>query len=914
MNLFGEQINELKRRFAEQHPRLASQFPVYFLTVLVRKRNPDDTLQLNGAMQEKFSRAAHHFIRDDDSIDVAGMTADEFRSLVMEFVVQCIDYAISSSGELESDSGKLREFLESFTRALNHQLGDDGSSTDNKPMSDIANGMGTAKQQVIGVVGSILGKSGSRITKNNVTREEDPYGYIETWIDISDEDAYAMLLHDLLISYFHTQQFFQRLRRTTKQLGGTFGRIVALANPKSDSLVYSLFGEADLVAAINIQYPGRIQRFAGHLEGGFDILINTAIAVANGLACYFEDSEDPLYDEDLIYEGEIPFDYFDSATPDLVVGVIPHRDRIRPNKLASRFNYGRGSTRSEVAYLEYVQSLLGDSGRAVIGISNHFLDSSEGRTLRRTLTENDLLEKVYAIPADPKSMGSVNSAVIVLSKAKEMPGLVTFDGDGDRYVQNDVATQEILLNDGDWRPSRYAHRDRAELQKIFDNTRYPIRTLGEFVDGSIVGTTVSRDDRRFLATKAGLGEELLPFVRVSDLLSKDVSQTFRVDDLRHWATLRKSRRIIDFPAVLVSKIGTNLKPTYFEYNGAPLVIGTDVVALRVKPNVNLRYFLAQLNSRLVQIQLEMVSSGNVIRRVSVNDLLKIKLPFPPIEEQDQMALELTALAFEKAKVLEQKKEAEVETKATEYNIVAAISHNLNQKLGSIENDFDTIFRFLKDKQESGEKLLFSELIRRVQPGEALDRIPTLAKISDRLRDNLDSVYGTLKSVEGILQKQHADVELTDIARFIRTEVKDRFESPMLQISLNAPKKAFHVPIDRLAFRDALDNLLNNAQKHGFIEKDRIYHVNFSISRHESETGITQLRIVYKNDGTPFPKGFSFDEYKRLAARAGRTKGSGIGGFYIARVIDLHGGEFNEIRDAFDVSEFPVQFEILLPTE
>jgi type I restriction enzyme M protein len=81
-----------------------------------------------------------------------------------------------------------------------------------------------------------------------------------------------------------------------------------------------------------------------------------------------------------------------------------------------------------------------------------------------------------------------------------------------------------------------------------------------------------------------------------------------------------------------------------------------------------------------------------------------------------------------------------------------------------------------------------------------------------------------------------------------------------------------------------------------------------------ETGAEYVRVIFKNDGRPFPNGFSFEEYKRLGGRAGKNKASGLGGFFINRVIDLHGGQFNYISvNPNSIDPFKVQFEILLPT-
>ena len=80
---------------------------------------------------------------------------------------------------------------------------------------------------------------------------------------------------------------------------------------------------------------------------------------------------------------------------------------------------------------------------------------------------------------------------------------------------------------------------------------------------------------------------------------------------------------------------------------------------------------------------------------------------------------------------------------------------------------------------------------------------------------------------------------------------------------------------------------------------------------EDKTSTKFARIIYKNDGKPFPKNFSFEHYKQFSNKAGITQGTGIGGYVINKVIELHDGRFNFLSPT---DSFTVNFEILLPLE
>ncbi len=88
---------------------------------------------------------------------------------------------------------------------------------------------------------------------------------------------------------------------------------------------------------------------------------------------------------------------------------------------------------------------------------------------------------------------------------------------------------------------------------------------------------------------------ILPYVRVSDLAKNEFAFDLDIFNIKRTISSEKVHKntIIDFSSILVSKIAPKLKPTYFKFSGQPIVIGSDVIALKIKENVNVEYFLTQ---------------------------------------------------------------------------------------------------------------------------------------------------------------------------------------------------------------------------------------------------------------------------------------------------------------------------------
>ncbi len=565
----------------------------------------------------------------------------------------------------------------------------------------------------------------------------------------------------------------------------------------------------------------------------------------------------------------------------------------------------------EVAYIELMLLMTKDNGKVIAVVPDNFLVNDENNFFRKKYLENDLVERIISLTKNAAS-------IIILNKEKlfQNKGFVIFDGkDDDRLEETKVSIDEILsTNNYDWRAVRYALKEIKEVTSIL--SKYPqneVKKIKDLVEFSTSGHYYSNIDNT-----VGSSSELLPYVRVSDLVQNENEFDLNISKIKRKISQEKvlTSTIIDFSAVLVSTFALNLNRTYFEFTGQPIIIGSDIIALKMKEDVNVEHFLLQLHSRLVQTQVKAMSSGATINRITKEDFLNIKIILPSLEEQQRQILEMRGVIEERAIAQEKIAKAEEQIEAIEYEVIANMNHSLKNKLGVIINDYDTLVRFLQRKERTNSAVSFNDTIRPVFEGENVADVDTIKLITERLKNNL---LDTSKVFNTSLKLQTRELNKTpvELVSYFRNELKSLYAGQNFKIEIVAkPGLKINISIDKEVFKEAIDNLINNAKSHGFVEKDREYKIVFELSKtgevfdEDSETVKNYARIIYKNDGKPFPKGFSFNDYVRYSSKAGKTQGTGIGGAVIDRIIKLHEGKFNEIPTD-ENSLFSVQFEILL---
>lgn len=92
------------------------------------------------------------------------------------------------------------------------------------------------------------------------------------------------------------------------------------------------------------------------------------------------------------------------------------------------------------------------------------------------------------------------------------------------------------------------------------------------------------------------------------------------------------------------------------------------------------------------------------------------------------------------------------------------------------------------------------------------------------------------------------------------------------------------------FHRLVNNILNNAKRHGFTDpnnKDYVVQINTSIN---AESGMYQ--IDFRNNGNPLPEGMNKMRYGIKGEKAGKTAGTGLGGNYVKSFVEHYGGDYD----------------------
>ncbi len=204
------------------------------------------------------------------------------------------------------------------------------------------------------------------------------------------------------------------------------------------------------------------------------------------------------------------------------------------------------------------------------------------------------------------------------------------------------------------------------------------------------------------------------------------------------------------------------------------------------------------------------------------------------------------------------------------NFLASVSHELNSPLSSIK--------------------LFAQTLRRPDL-KASDRLDFVNKI-------LFDVERLQRLIANILRSADADsredelqvvVQRVDLATYLRDFIHDAnrlHASSGLEITFSGDSE-MHLELDRLMFRQVLDNLVDNAVRyHG----DSPPHVEINVQR---VGGWAEIRIIDQGLGVSdadLPKLFErfFRAHSEVYGQR-RSPGTGIGLYVVRSIVEAHGG-------------------------
>ena len=205
-----------------------------------------------------------------------------------------------------------------------------------------------------------------------------------------------------------------------------------------------------------------------------------------------------------------------------------------------------------------------------------------------------------------------------------------------------------------------------------------------------------------------------------------------------------------------------------------------------------------------------------------------------------------------------------------------VQEHLNHQLIRFRNalsHLSEIIDHLSDEEKFGEPERFS----------LIDYFEKL--ISESVNNNFDMAFNIdSDAVEGYLKKKLYDY-INHMTVFAKAKDK---ESKIGEYSFPTNwSYAFIAPLD---FDRMVQNILENARKHGFTDPTRTdYMIWINLSVDEKRD---MFKIDFLNNGTPLPYGMTKTRYGLKGEKAGLTGETGSGGYIVKSIITHYGGDYD----------------------
>ncbi len=559
----------------------------------------------------------------------------------------------------------------------------------------------------------------------------------------------------------------------------------------------------------------------------------------------------------------------------------------------------------EFLFIQGIKS-LSDNGKLIALFAETFVSNGgEEYRIRKYLVEEDLIDTVILPPNNLLFETDLSNIILILVKTKKFPGRVRFVN-ARNFIKDKESKEKVLdtyslnsfinSNKEENNIVKFASNEQIRNNEyILDVKRYLLKEIDGIKLGDIL--KLVKGQRRNLPQKGKL-------IDLNDL--KDDKFDFTLDVSKIEETEVKSPYdcfISDSCLLLATAWSSKLMPTFFEFKDEPIFIWDSISAFKINERrVDKAYLINELHADYVQEQLNAYLLSDSFPDISINDLLRIVIKLPSIKEQ-RAKIQGVYESYEEIKSLQQKINTLTHDMAKgQTNEFASLKHTLGRPRQNILDWVYNLLYFLSKNKNDFEQVnkSFSEFYDH-------DIIWALNEI----KQNLNFITDVLKNGEkGLILSEYEKhiISLSEINSIISNIPTYGLKFKIKKLRLkgeNLKKMGIHA--NKTLFRTLLDNILTNADKHAFDEKEANNEVVIELTK-KGEF----LSMEIKNNGKPFPKNFDREKFITRFSKAGSKGGSGLGGYDIHRIASYFNNPdwlllLNE--DPIFAVKFKFQFQI-----
>lgn len=543
--------------------------------------------------------------------------------------------------------------------------------------------------------------------------------------------------------------------------------------------------------------------------------------------------------------------------------------------------------------------LLNNKGKLIVVLPSNFLLSSrkEDKKLRERLIEEDLIESVFLFPEGLLDYTGIKFSVLILDKDKKNNGQVRFIDAS--MLKKSVSESNHVIDINAIEAIKNTFQDdtliRIVTNKTIKNEEYNLDVKRYFFineDGHELKKFIE-----YFSNVNVRGKQFGKLVQIKNLKNDVFDYTLNENGILDTVFEASNAREITESCILISMVGKYLKPTYFDFKEIPIFISNNIATYRLIPkSINLEYLFFQLNSEKVRKQAFAFGVDSAVSALRRRDFERIKIALPESNEFKDDLLLQEEVVYSKKIEFYKKEQAKLKKQKEELKIDVAdensfLRHEIAGSLANVRRNF----KFLK----------------RVVDGKVRDIVPEVYSLnskpnSSNLGDYLKRIDRDLKLITKSVNKVGTNLSLLDIdveeinlIRYIKEYAKELKESSggRYNVRVNIDEialidnniESIFIDGDKELLRKILDNIIENANKHGFQNKiDTNNLIEFDLLFDFQELSV-QLDI--SNTGTPLPENYSHDDFIRRGSSTGDYSGDGLGGWFINEVMKLHNGNF-----------------------
>jgi signal transduction histidine kinase len=241
---------------------------------------------------------------------------------------------------------------------------------------------------------------------------------------------------------------------------------------------------------------------------------------------------------------------------------------------------------------------------------------------------------------------------------------------------------------------------------------------------------------------------------------------------------------------------------------------------------------------------------------------------------------------------------------SQIDIFSSIQHELGNKLPALKHDINDLTRFLS-RVKTNEVSILDEKVREGLPGENLNEIDSANDIIERIKHKLGYSINVVENSAAIIKSDPSRLQLekVNLMEYLKNEVPRHIHVPNISVEYSGDESIL-VNLDKKQFALAIHNLVNNVTRHGFSNGKDAIRIVFELVK---QKGTSVLTI--KNDGAPFPAGFTIEDFVKPYYYAGISGNSGLGGYLISNVLQNHNATITLNSNVLPGDPFKVQFII-----